>query len=631
MNGFRFFLALVVMATGVCSGKAETPTAESLLPADTIAVATIRDWDQWWGSTTNSSYPALWQDPSMKLFRERFDTRFAETIQLPLEKELGIAFTNYQGLIHGQITFALLPSSLPKERTFDWILLIDAKAKSPALKTALDGLRAKWATGGQIVKSEKIRDVDFIHLSFPQDQINATLRKLVVGIPEIPEAGSPTNSAKFNVILGQSQSVLLLANSAQSLEKIMIRQGGVTTSSLAEQPSFKTAKNKSLNDAHAYLLLLGEPLYAMAKRFAADEDAVPNLGLQTDKVLAATGLAGVQSLSFKLANTSEGSTFELFAGIPETARQGLISLILPQSKDSAPIALVPADVTKYQRMRLDGQKTWAEIEALIKKVDLGVFGLLQLAIGTAGRDVDPNFDFKKNLIGNLGDDIITYEKTPRILNVENLVDPPTTVLIGSPNASKLLQAIRASVSILPPPLGTTPIIEREFVGQKIYSITLSEDLDESGQKVVPQWLHVSAHGGYVVFSSDPNSVEEYLRNAVAVGNSLRDVKGLAQAAEKVGGYNSGLFGYKNQVETTRMEFELLRKDPSRFESVMFGFPIPLIESGPDQGWQALFDFALLPPFNQISKYFHFQVSSLTSSPEGVSYRVFTPSAPGLRR
>jgi len=32
---------------------------------------------------------------------------------------------------------------------------------------------------------------------------------------------------------------------------------------------------------------------------------------------------------------------------------------------------------------------------------------------TAAKDKDPSFDIKKNLIGNLGDDIITYEKTPR--------------------------------------------------------------------------------------------------------------------------------------------------------------------------------------------------------------------------
>ena len=631
MNKFKILISWVVLVVVVISGTAATPPAEQLLPADTIAVASIRDLDQWWQVSSNSPYRQLWQDPAMKPFRDRFEARFAETVRIPLEKELGITFTNYQDLIHGQMTFALLPSAIPKERNFDWVLMLDTKEKGAHLKAALDALRTKWVAGGQQVKTEKIREIEFSHLTFPQEQINASLRKLMSGASESAKDDVPKSAAKFQLIVGQSQSLLLLGNSTQVLEKVLIRQSGVTTTPLADQSAFKIAKAKSLLDAQAYLVFLGQPLYAMAAKLASGEDSAPSLGVPTDKVLAATGLAGVQAVSLKLGNTPEGTMFELFAAIPESARQGLLSLFLPQVKESSPVALVPADVTKFRRIRLDGHKTWTGFESLIKSIDLGLFGLLQLAIGTAGKDVDPNFDFKKNLIGNLGDDIITYEKLPKILNAQSLIDPPTTVLIGSPNAIQLLQALRASLSILPAPLGTTPITEREFLGRKIYIVTLSEDVDESGIKLTPQFLHVSAHGGYVVFSRDPGSVEEYLRNADAPGNSLRDTPGLARAAQTIGGFNTGLFGYENQVETTRINFELLRKDPSTFESVMFGFPIPLIDSAPDKGWQALFDFTLLPPFNQVSKYFHFKVNSLAVSPEGISYKVYSPTLPSLRK
>jgi len=39
-------------------------------------------------------------------------------------------------------------------------------------------------------------------------------------------------------------------------------------------------------------------------------------------------------------------------------------------------------------------------------------GVLKLLIDNAGKDKDPDFDLRKNLFANLGDDLITYQKIP---------------------------------------------------------------------------------------------------------------------------------------------------------------------------------------------------------------------------
>ncbi len=56
-------------------------------------------------------------------------------------------------------------------------------------------------------------------------------------------------------------------------------------------------------------------------------------------------------------------------------------------------------------------------------------------------------------------------------------------------------------------------------------------------------------------------LEEYLRSAEKPPKSLREVPGLAEAAQHAGGAGNGLFGYNNQRETMRSTFAMLKNLP----------------------------------------------------------------------
>jgi hypothetical protein len=47
------------------------------------------------------------------------------------------------------------------------------------------------------------------------------------------------------------------------------------------------------------------------------------------------------------------------------------------------------------------------------------------------------------------------------------------------------------------------------------------------------------------------------------------------------------------------------------------------------GLKAWADFALLPSFEDIAKYFHFTVYGLDLGPDDFGYRMFSPRPPGL--
>src|SRR5262245_43185026 len=89
------------------AARAAMPAAEQLLPADTLVLVKVPDWDKtlaWFGDSPQGK---LWAHPTMKAFRESFVKRFAEEVLGPIEKELGLKFSEYKDLVHGQLAFAL--------------------------------------------------------------------------------------------------------------------------------------------------------------------------------------------------------------------------------------------------------------------------------------------------------------------------------------------------------------------------------------------------------------------------------------------------------------------------------------------------------------------------------------------
>ena len=121
-------------------------------------------------------------------------------------------------------------------------------------------------------------------------------------------------------------------------------------------------------------------------------------------------------------------------------------------------------------------------------------------------------------------------------------------------------------------------------------------------------------------------MEEYLRaNDI---RPLRESAGLAQAAEKVGGMGTGLFGFENQQEAMRVTFEALKKESASIEKLLSGSPLGgRLDTEEDKKFKDWFDFSLLPNFDRISKYFGIAVWSGAVNTDGLNFRWFSPMPP----
>jgi hypothetical protein len=331
-------------------------------------------------------------------------------------------------------------------------------------------------------------------------------------------------------------------------------------------------------------------------------------------------------VAFALHALNEGTLFDLYLGAPEASRQGLLELLTPETKDSNPPAFIPANAVKFWRWRLDGPKAVATLEKMISDVSPRTFNTWNYLISTgegAVKEVEPTYDLHRDLFGNLGDDFISYEKAPRGTTAAELGSPPSLLLVGSPNAEKLLGALRGAL-IIRSGDALSPKT-REFLGRKIYSISLPP---------ASRTLSYAASNGYVAFSTDASLVEEFLRSGEGQGKSFRDTPGLAEAAQKVGGQNCGLFGCENRAETMRITFEAFKK----LTAVSTNKPVdtnPLTASipyaRPEKNVHDWMDFSLLPDYTKVSKYFYYSVYAGSANVDGITFKFFSPTPPALKK
>ena len=566
----------------------------------------------------------LWNDDAMRATRDKFNGRWTNEVTNPIEKDFKIKLSEYTELLRGQLTFALT-KPIDETKGPGFVLLIDSKEKAETLKTRLADLQKKWTDGDRKLKTDKIRDVEFTTYEFTQAALQQFAR-IIAGRGEA-EADPEASTNKINLMVGQSQSLLVIGTQARDLEKILARQSGGSVPSLGEQAVFQANFNTLFRDAGIFGWLDFKPIYDQMIK-PSDK---PNAGgaeggianLRVEKVLPALGLGELKSVALRVGVGPEGYDTTIFLTAPEAARQGLLKILAPPAKESAPPAFVPADAIDFRRLRIDFQQAWTAFENVLIKIDPSVAGVVQLLFNAAGKDKDPNFDLKKSLIESIGDDFISYEKAPKAGAGASIS------LIGARNPEQLLNAIRVLMRMMPEPIGGAPLKEREFLGRKILTLSLVPPSAPGAPAIPGTEIQLAATGNYVVIARDNAILEEHLRAGETPPKPLRDLPGFAEAAQKVGGLNTGWFTFENQVETMRAGIEEAKKNGGEAAAPSAGINLNVIGDRTDvvTNW---IDYNSLPPFDQIAKYFYYAMWSGASTPEGISFKYAAPTPPGLK-
>jgi len=636
----RVVTSVIVLVGLVASVRAAVPPAEQLLPPDTLATLCVPDWGKVAAAQRESPTWQLWRDPALQPFREKLMGKLNAEVLQPAERNLGIKLTNYAELLQGQCALAVTLNGWTgdKDPLPGFILLVDAKEKAGLLKTNLAEIKQKLLDAGKTVRTDKIRDVEFTTFVEDLAKLEQGDRKTASEAPsgekKEPPADRPkaekAEGLKLEVSFGQVGSLLVAGTSAKDLEKVLVRLGGGTAPCLGEQPAYQASYQACFREALSYGWVNLAPLVDIMMKKAAAPSGQPAFGPAPDRVLAALGLNSLKTAAMGARQTSEGEFADVFLGVPEDGRRGLFKLVATEAKEAGPPPFVPADAVQFYRWRLDGQKAWASLEALVDEVAPGTFAMLTQGLEGALKQQNPDFDLKKNLIANLGDDFISYQKAPRTNSLAGLNSPPALFLAASANADALTQAIKGIFHLVAAQMGGGQLQEREFLGRKIYTAPLPQLPGAAAG--APGSLHLTASGGYVALSTDAAILEEYLRSSDSKPKPLAETPGLAEAAQKIGGTATGLFGYQDDRENMRALVEALRSDQGGWGKLFAGTPIAdaLRSEEVEKTVKEWVDFSLLPPYEKVAKYFYLSVFTGKMTPGGFGLKAFSPVPPKMK-
>ena len=586
---------------------AAIPPVAKLLPQDTMAFVTVPDWVESSAKTRQTSLGQLWNDTAMKPFRDHFELKFQEQVLGKLEQDLGIKTADYLPLLQGQLTLAAIADEWDgtSKNGPDWVLILDAKEKSGELKVRLEEVRKKLAENGKSPKTEKIRDLQFTSVTIepkPVEKKKAASKDKDADDDDV-DVPAPTPS-KQTYVFGQVDSALLVANSTKPLEKLVARMTGGSVSALGEEPTFSQSEPR-FREASAFGWLNWSLLGKGIIKALAENEQLEGIGVDPKEMFKATGLKALRTVDFALYTEKEGLRGEFNLNLPESERVGLFKMLQFEAKDAGPLAFVPADAITFTRTRIDWRKFVGTLEEVFQGISPQLSGVFNMVVGAAGKDKDPNFDLRKQVFLNLGDDLMVYQRLGKNKTPEELANLPTLTLLSSPAADDLVSGIKAAGSLAPGGAGS--VKEREVAGKKIQSLPFPQPGKPQGT------LEYSASGGYVAFSTQPAMLEEYIRSADGSGKSLKDNPELSSAAEKIGGFGKGIFIYENQRETMRSNWGVLRGGG-------------LDRSPMGRGELAeLFDFKRLPEFGLVQKYFGISVFTGAIDAQGFHFRNYSPS------
>ncbi len=629
--------ALFLLVLGSTSLFAVIPPAEKLLPPDTLAMVSAPDWSKLREVYKKSPQSQFWDDAAMKPFRTKFAAKWSEEFVRPLERDLGVKLDDYEALLQGQVTFAVTQEGWQGKKDGGvpaFVFLLDAKDKSSLLKKNLADLRKKWNADGKQIKSEKIRDVEFSIVPLTTNDMPKTLRQFFPqhqDVEELGKEGDKKEVKRDELVIGQSDSLLIVGSTVKVVEKIMARvAAGSSVATLAEQPDFESARIGMFRDAPFFGWLNAKIVVDVLAKVMADSenpDAPSPLPIPSaSKIIAATGLGGLKTIAFNLRDTGDGRAVEFFLNAPESTRAGLMKLLAMETKESGVPVFVPADAVKFSRWRLDGQKMIATLEKMVTDVfpdGLKTWEFILSNANEAMRLDEPDYDIRKNIFANLGDDLIYYEKAPRGKSAAEVDAAPSLFLLGSPNAEKLAASLRGLFVILSPS-GANPKT-REFLGRKIYSFK-PPTMSASPAGGVTRSLSYVASGGYVAFSADDATLEEFLRSSESQGKALRDTAGLAEAVAKVAGQSSGWFTYENESERMRLAIDMLKLSAANTNitsSSVIDSMIPF--ASPEKQLKDWLDFSLLPDYEKVTKHFGFSVLSVNADVTGIMFKYYSPT------
>lgn len=224
-------------------------------------------------------------------------------------------------------------------------------------------------------------------------------------------------------------------------------------------------------DAHVTFVLNVEAVYPAVKaaieakqKAAADKQAGP-FNFDQTALLTALGLDTWREI-YGAVRLNENST-DSFFGLTYTEARGLMKVLAYKDGPPPMPAFVSANWVTAVTAKFSVKEAWASLEEILENFNPAISGMVQGQI--RGMNKQLNIDLKRDLIGSLGDTLVTANIRPSTQgNAKGIPQFEQLIALSLGNQdvfTNAIGAIKASMG----PQADTMFVPRDYLGQKIYT------------------------------------------------------------------------------------------------------------------------------------------------------------------
>ena len=358
---------------------------------------------------------------------------------------------------------------------------------------------------------------------------------------------------------------------------------------------------------------------AQMKNLAQTDESTPTDPLSENQdslmiplITSKLGLQSFISGSFAVYDRPTGIYTDYYIYSPAGSRQGIGKLLSIDAGDCTPPPFIKKDISHFSRMRLNIPAAANNIQSLINDIMPDVCDLLVSAILPGLLEKEPNFNFQKQLIAPLGNDIISCEK----INAKGEKDVIRFVQVNE--GEKYVESVKNVISILAP----IPTIETQTGKYKIVSLPVP-NLELTS---LTNYYHIAAKDSYLLMSNNRKMIEQFL-NETNQEQSLSSLSGLTNAAH-IGGFHTGFFEYNNNRSIARSYYNKFLAYCKQSRTQPFLFPIFSIlaqDINIDISFIKNITSTLpMPDFESFQECFNYSITIFQSNPDAFIIRNILP-------
>lgn len=564
-----------------------------LLPRTVYLYVSAPDVETLKERVKGSAFGALLNDPKLQPTYDQIKEKAAEAGG-KVEQELGVSIADLLKVPAGELSVGVFDVPGATDGGVGIVLILDYGDNESTVKTLLEKAEAALEKNGSKRTTEEFEGTEIVVYTKEGGESDSQTEDDDLDIEgeddATPGAGAPNTVAWFH-----KDGRYVWGNGAPALEAVLARWDGGHDDTLASNEIYAYASEKTRSDDRDPIFTWYVDPVGAFQAFATRAQGGPQPLQMATAFLPMLGVTKVKAFAGSVdASTAEFDTISKAFLYVEQPATGVLGIFQFPPAELAPPEWVPESAAMYLGANWDVPAAVQSVKTLVDTFQgPGAFDqIMNRAASSPNAKVHPQKDLLDQLTGRL--DLVNFPAVvPRNAPQGGppVAQQPAVIAVGVKDEAKMKDLLNR--------LSQTqgfPGKKRDFQGTTIYELPVPNPAGTSSN------MAFAAAKGSLIFATDPARMEEILRSGGGTA-PLAQSDAYKAIAEHMPDQVS-MISYSDQRDQFKTVYEA-------FRSGQFGQQI--------EG----FDFSVLPPFEDIAKYFRSSGSYAVPDENGALFVSFS--------